>query len=164
MFKKYSFQSHYGLILSHCNFKRTWWWLATKSFNPTMVWFYLKFILSFILVYTLSFNPTMVWFYHKEVRKNDQKNRCFQSHYGLILSVLELSENFVIPKPFNPTMVWFYRNTGHNSWFTYCYTKLSIPLWSDFILAKKFNGFCFSDFQSHYGLILSVWGFIPLKL
>ena len=122
------FQSHYGLILSICERESgfTFW----CTFNPTMVWFYLKgktgtqrwkYCLSiplwsdFILFLSIS---------------NCPPDASFQSHYGLILSRTNLdfwtpSTFLSIPlwsdfislltwtgrntgSPFNPTMVWFY--------------------------------------------------------
>ena len=57
---------------------------------------------------------------------------CFQSHYGLILSVSKAQLGQRNPETFNPTMVWFYQIVRG-------YKKggeklLSIPLWSDFIM------------------------------
>ena len=51
-------------------------------------------------------------------------------------------------------MVWFYHNKRYTKKIQHW--KLSIPLWSDFIIInsilKKYN---IENFQSHYGLILS---------
>ena len=104
-----------------------------------------------------AFNPTMVWFYQDVVDLEDEEGDelsiplwsdfiChtsksdksisyspFQSHYGLILSVIEKQ--------------------------TYCEEcLLSIPLWSDFISKSSFaTSLTLYTFQSHYGLILSCW-------
>ncbi len=74
----------------------------------------------------------MVWFYH------------FLTKY-----ILECP-----PAAFNPTMVWFYPQYAQSS--SFWVVILSIPLWSDFIylwLGKI--QVHLTDFQSHYGLILS---------
>ena len=128
--KKYSFQSHYGLILS----PRGWDSRFSESY---------------------TFNPTMVWFYHFRVQLIDYAYISFQSHYGLILSSdrwshsrgsniyfqshygLILSEGLTPDveeciDSFNPTMVWFYHSTFLAS--AYLAVFLSIPLWSDFII------------------------------
>ena len=78
------FQSHYGLILSKGRTVAKQ--IIYKTFNPTMVWFYLPFARAFRRVRTY-----------------------FQSHYGLILSNKVASELTVALKAFNPTMVWFYQ-------------------------------------------------------
>ena len=137
-----------------------WWQRFTArlnrggtAFNPTMVWFYRSDSRKHTVPQS-AFNPTMVWFYRRvngmhsitedslsiplwsdfiKVQKKlwRMTTYSFQSHYGLILSLV--------------------------AW--YCllnFNNLSIPLWSDFILLvlQKF----FPEipvFQSHYGLILS---------
>ena len=51
-------------------------------------------------------------------------------------------------------MVWFYRDTPPVAY--QAITKLSIPLWSDFIIAvERLEKYLKKNFQSHYGLILS---------
>ena len=56
------FQSHFGLILSHC-------------------------VLKIALLHHLSFNPILVWFYHPERGQVKLPEKSFQSHFGLILSL-----------------------------------------------------------------------------
>ena len=176
MKKLKSFQSHYGLILSRVGGKPRG--QAEEAFNPTMVWFYLcgvvrsynktrtasfqshyGLILSRLGIYRrkrhnrlsiplwsdfisqaslrmlscrLAFNPTMVWFYRTVVR-------------------IALNKYLT----FNPTMVWFYLPLWEL--VSSPLSRLSIPLWSDFIRAKLFKFLSkLKYFQSHYGLILSV--------
>ena len=122
------FQSHYGLILSRyegykvCHKPRLsiplwsdficilYHFIGSflKTFNPTMVWFYLRYTSFSIAHYVNTFNPTMVWFYRLSSSnffsavflsiplwsdfidaRHTNLNRVssgFQSHYGLILS------------------------------------------------------------------------------
>ena len=57
---------------------------------------------------------------------------------------------------FNPTMVWFYHTTVTR--IACNNPNLSIPLWSDFIKVAFDLGIeLSSNFQSHYGLILSLF-------
>ena len=123
-----------------------------------------------------TFNPTMVWFYRVVTKEDMYDTYSFQSHYGLILSVIHVWQGMSTHNPFNPTMVWFYRE--HRPVADRQYVLLSIPLWSDFInlifsytLNNPFLSIpLWSDFiqlllyqrkyqrmtfQSHYGLILS---------
>ena len=104
-----NFQSHYGLILS--NFRRGQNGKRNSHFQSHYGLILSQSTTSCKCGAFHPFNPTMVWFYHmrRETRwriKND-----FQSHYGLILSSLKIS--------FVPI-----------DW------RLSIPLWSDFIIRK----------------------------
>ena len=125
----------------------------------------------------LSFNPTMVWFYPRGNWRAKEyistlsiplwsdfilytqsgitiHSLPFQSHYGLILSLIKCVTEIINCYPFNPTMVWFYLTTyrGSSSW-----AELSIPLWSDFIEQEyDMSGKSENGFQSHYGLILSI--------
>ena len=128
--------------------------MEEKTFNPTMVWFYLNNGRNTNIYQAKTFNPTMVWFYLelKQLGSLVQSSQLsiplwsdfiplfldelqirvgfFQSHYGLILSSI---------KDFR---------TGEVG-------PLSIPLWSDFIGNVTSVGFFIGSFQSHYGLILS---------
>ena len=119
-----------------------------------MVWFYpFSFLVDFFYFLELSiplwsdFITLLQWVAsYKSV---------FQSHYGLILSLLLLCNPCIqhLLRPFNPTMVWFYRIKIIS---VRGVKGLSIPLWSDFILlAKQLLNFLEGAFQSHYGLILS---------
>ena len=100
-----------------------------------MVWFYLAGANNFINF--IAFNPTMVWFYQS-------KSGC-SSIKDAILSI-PLWSDFISLLP----SLWSQRSL-----------RLSIPLWSDFI-AKYIPSRLLTpvDFQSHYGLILS----IPIRL
>ena len=97
----------------------------------------------------------MVWFYPASLTSEDVPEIAFQSHYGLILSEDKLTPVLLIlglsiplwsdfikrwqeivdtaDKTFNPTMVWFYHKV-----------LVEIEYHEEF-------------FQSHYGLILSLW-------
>ncbi len=126
----WSFQSHYGLILSLHSVE-----IVVRNFvafNPTMVWFYRSEQRSTGICSTPAFNPTMVWFYQIWSSQH-RSSTTFQSHYGLILSP-KIGEDWLCRiDTFNPTMVWFYQRNGKN-----CRDgerALSIPLWSDFIYA-----------------------------
>ena len=176
-----AFQSHYGLILSEQRVKLLWNLL--RSFNPTMVWFYpgnsserstncwLLRLLSIPLwsdfiqgsyfhrVLTMSGLSIPLWsdfilhlcFHLFTVHYYFQSHYglilsmlwkitastssvSFQSHYGLILSVIITVSPHTTLSPFNPTMVWFYH--VHCCRLHYFYWFLSIPLWSDFIYFK----------------------------
>ena len=123
------FQSHYGLILSPVvrDLEKS----AYRTFNPTMVWFYLV-LDQRNRARTCAFNPTMVWFYLKNKQRALRKTCYFQSHYGLILSrnhcvFLPLKHNdfqshygLILSQYFAPSLL--VRKVA-----------LSIPLWSDFI-------------------------------
>ena len=110
------FQSHYGLILSADESKIIE--ELRSPFNPTMVWFYrikTKGFRSEERGKSSAFNPTMVWFYRlqriprnfrnslsiplwSDFIENEDGQRLtaadfpmtFQSHYGLILSRLDI--------------------------------------------------------------------------
>ena len=104
-----NFQSHYGLILSLWVPQVNVW--LRRTFNPTMVWFYLYEFLKSMYDYDvlsiplwsdfigysdrdikklkLTFNPTMVWFYRNGPPR-PSLDFSFQSHYGLILSQMQL--------------------------------------------------------------------------
>ena len=142
LFKKIkllTFQSHYGLILSLTvdNIVST----VFCTFNPTMVWFYQSLLYS--LDHSIMHLSIPLWSDFIKPCKVPWNNKplSFQSHYGLILSLL---------------------------WFLVFFELviLSIPLWSDFIFV---GGFCIWNqisFQSHYGLILSLctlYHYPPLK-
>ena len=124
--KEYSFQSHYGLILSGSNIYSSP--LMIVTFNPTMVWFYHNGLYLFIvrceafqshygLILSFysearprheTFNPTMVWFYLEDFLIGVLRGVYFQSHYGLILSPARFERADRRVRTFNPTMVWFY--------------------------------------------------------
>ncbi len=122
----------------------------------------------------------MVWFYHVYIHKEkplpnilsiplwsdfilfDEKIRCsylrcFQSHYGLILSIWLLTDfmhlNDTFQSHYGLILSWGFGMPRIRL------KKLSIPLWSDFILVEYARShLVFHPFQSHYGLILSnVW-------
>ncbi len=121
------------------------------------------------------FNPTMVWFYQDEKLRDNFIEFCFQSHYGLILSLSQNTHNYhncsfqshyglilsravaFYKKNYNTLSIplwsdFIARLKGASRWIT----KLSIPLWSDFIkISEKDVKIGFGFFQSHYGLILS---------
>ena len=125
-----------------------------RTFNPTMVWFYLSILYDAGVLYVAlsiplwsdfikiqnineeyilcTFNPTMVWFY----------------------PCIVFNKDFPEMPSFNPTMVWFYPYPIFKK-LTLCYV-LSIPLWSDFIVGTETYVTAVGlPFQSHYGLILS---------
>ena len=152
------FQSHYGLILSLYFCYECWKviWLSiplwsdfistrrrditrkTKNaFNPTMVWFYLVATrgelprpdgLSIPLWSDfISEKALFIVYYTEDI---------FQSHYGLILS--DLLRGYCSQRvPFNPTMVWFYLERYKRQHHKEHQRKLSIPLWSDFIMLPR---------------------------
>ncbi len=184
-----NFQSHYGLILSQSISRNRisrrvlsipLWsdFIAVEndnvqrqqfSFNPTMVWFYL---LMRTRQPTNSLTLSIpLWSDFIRLRDGDTvpvHPRGFQSHYGLILSTSARKSLKNFTETFNPTI-------GVRKWG---WEKLSIPLWSDFIISlmpqiricrKTFNPTMVwfyrapdlplqrygNGFQSHYGLILS---------
>ncbi len=104
------FQSHFGLILS----------LQKHPANQEP---------------QLPFNPILVWFYQNNTENDTRFDRLlsipfwsdfikqlenlviptgyvFQSHFGLILSVLLLSLRLQLQLSFNPILVWFYHVRG----------------------------------------------------
>ena len=107
-----------------------------------------------------AFNPTMVWFYHNrysgEILDDNTiiiYDTLFQSHYGLILSRDEqrtITDILYFQSHYGLILSTSARKSLKNS------TRLSIPLWSDFI-SSGVSSIEFSNlaFQSHYGLILS---------
>ena len=134
----FSFQSHYGLILSRP--VRAGRPAGSQAFNPTMVWFYLETINAVDSgkeFAAFTFNPTMVWFYLRYITR----------------TIKSMNETISLAyATFNPTMVWFYllQKIVKQKW------KLSIPLWSDFISLNRIMSTPSTlIFQSHYGLILS---------
>ena len=171
------FQSHYGLILSP--FPRAGSAVERSTFNPTMVWFYLRNQVGKSVVFSILSIPLWSDFIIAVERLEKYLKKNFQSHYGLILSKLRNKKRSQQRnRAFNPTMVWFYL------WACYLFqiftrSRLSIPLWSDFIisdwntvqrvLCPTFNPTMVwfyrptylaayeytKTFQSHYGLILS---------
>ena len=151
---EYSFQSHYGLILSR----------ETDRVERLVLWRQLLSIplwSDFIYIVNGSNCDAIVIFqshYGLILSRRPQRVRklavSFQSHYGLILSVFFSNHALRVLYAFNPTMVWFYRwrtpiSNIHSE-------KLSIPLWSDFIILESITEMEeIGIFQSHYGLILS---------
>ena len=129
------------------------------SFNPILVWFYQTAFLTTASQTIPAFNPILVWFYpvcsvvccicpgslsipfwsdfivwRKGSREKIEVEKCFQSHFGLILSF-----RFLILFP------WRF--------------QLSIPFWSDFIqMYCNIQDDPPYGFQSHFGLILSGGG------
>ena len=79
----------------------------------------------------------------------------FQSHFGLILSPLNIHTNPNGLLAFNPILVWFYhlrkkleakrKELAFNPTMVWFY-----------LLKKRYNDVRWQSFQSHYGLILSV--------
>ncbi len=171
-----SFQSHYGLILS----------TSTRKLDFFIVILSIPLWSDFISLYVLlnkdqktTFNPTMVWFYHFFRR--------FLKIKIVFLSIPLWSDFILIDVPAVPLSskalsipLWsdFISSLTVRSWAVA--TTLSIPLWSDFILRAKreielaektFNptmvwfyrtaisGIASQviSFQSHYGLILSLY-------
>ncbi len=80
----------------------------------------------------------------------------FQSHFGLILSIPFFNHSIRSCFAFNPILVWFYRCSYYIRIALSSF--LSIPFWSDFIISiiRKFLS-ALTNFQSHFGLILSAW-------
>ncbi len=168
------FQSHFGLILSWTQKKRTcqlltfnpilvWFylnrlpgfaWDKRRTFNPILVWFYHTSHVRAIPFHRDSFNPILVWFYHTKRTILANGITAFQSHFGLILSKqLDLLRIKLKNASFNPILVWFYRGQelqqNQNG-------ELSIPFWSDFITPCPLSSAAQTSlFQSHFGLILS---------
>ena len=78
----------------------------------------------------------------------------FQSHFGLILSILCKASQVVQEWTFNPILVWFYHTIIEI--LIHKPQLLSIPFWSDFISYSGSDRHeSKGDFQSHFGLILS---------
>ena len=103
----------------------------------------------------------MVWFYLSNSLASSLSLKNFQSHYGLILS-LWCCNRVRVECAFNPTMVWFYLPCNCVRVVIAYY--LSIPLWSDFITFLIFSRvLSMNFFQSHYGLILSLYCWRPLE-
>ena len=150
-----SFQSHYGLILSHHKIRLLLSSCATFQSH-----------------YGLILSP---------IPRNDPVLRDFLS-IPLWSDFIPTQHNNDRRwgKTFNPTMVWFYPEPSLPAsleWAKYI-PSLSIPLWSDFIILRRslleirrllsiplWSDFIpelaelfrsgLGDFQSHYGLILS---------
>ena len=78
------FQSHYGLILSRC--MRGLIWRGDFTFNPTMVWFYLRENFSRADVPGVLSIPLWSDFISQINVLLNAPFGVFQSHYGLILS------------------------------------------------------------------------------
>ncbi len=104
---------------------------ASVAFNPTMVWFYqLDGKVCIAPDVSLSI-PLWSDFITALSAISPVVTNAFQSHYGLILSVVIAHESIKDFKTFNPTMVWFYQSAScHEPRHS---VRLSIPLWSDFI-------------------------------
>ena len=125
-----SFQSHYGLILSRHPASPPLWQLRQLSIPLWSDFIRVRSAGGWLIREGCTFNPTMVWFYQVPFSHFTPSRTHFQSHYGLILS----------------TSVSLYGIFVKN---------LSIPLWSDFIVAAEYLRCVPRCFQSHYGLILS---------
>ena len=128
-FAGWSFQSHYGLILSQSQHSGTT--TTQQSFNPTMVWFYpisdLVCSNDALSILSIPLWSDFIW--------NQPEIPC--SCKGLSIP---LWSDFIVHV---------------DCWVAFEYS-LSIPLWSDFIdsyLAQ--SAVSARTFQSHYGLILS---------
>ena len=82
-------------------------------------------------------------------------NPCFQSHFGLILSIYENRNGQKIRRHFQShfgLILSVLRSSISLIWPS----SLSIPFWSDFIIVVYAFGIdIFTCFQSHFGLILS---------
>ena len=126
---KWSFQSHYGLILSPVITIRIPF--SVLTFNPTMVWFYQYLLSEGKLCYRWLSIPLWSDFIKNPASIKATPKLSFQSHYGLILSQKRKNTSTPMFGSFNPTMVWFYRGKEKGAWETQ--DGLSIPLWSDFI-------------------------------
>ena len=121
------FQSHYGLILSYNG-------TGSEQYNKTLsipLWsdfIPTKWYTKEPSIFQSHYGLILSW----TIRKLHNTKTSFQSHYGLILS------SFV-------------------SFFDILLRRLSIPLWSDFIILSFSTSLLSSslNFQSHYGLILS---------
>ena len=131
-----NFQSHFGLILSRDLYYTP---------NPPL----------------LTFNPILVWFYlSRHQCATLERGYRFQSHFGLILSVGR-QEKHSLHQPFQSHFGLIL--SCFNSTLVFCFCKLSIPFWSDFIRLKgNESGQTAFNFQSHFGLILS--NMIKLRL
>ena len=151
--KEFTFQSHYGLILSYLN-SCTWRQICDLSI------------------------PLWSDFIMREAVSHVSSAKSFQSHYGLILSRTHNTRSNRKKASFNPTMVWFYlqnlwsrllsptQTLSIPLWSDFIWSTenipcvlsyyLSIPLWSDFIHDRYLISIMDElNFQSHYGLILS---------
>ena len=145
------FQSHFGLILSR-NVTA-----ISEITDILSIPFWSDFIILGLLSTLISIHfqshfglilSTSVSF------QQIDKSIGFQSHFGLILSQRRASCRWFKKLAFNPILVWFYLSTLYASFA--CSTYLSIPFWSDFIEVLRRQFFRkLSNFQSHFGLILS---------
>ena len=144
------FQSHFGLILSPIILMGE----ELDSYLSIPFWSdFIHYDVRIRIIHDWTFNPILVWFYQRSCRKvvNSRK----------VLSIPFWSDFIPIIEDYNPNAI-----------------TLSIPFWSDFIetylmrnkiRTKTFNPilvwfypagadtyvFCVSNFQSHFGLILS---------
>ena len=146
-----SFQSHFGLILSHLALYRQR--LKHLSFNPILVWFYLVWLLDknsgkavlsipfwsdFIVPRSvghfqdeLTFNPILVWFYPSSIAFPPTGYFCLSIPFWSDFIFYINSKLFSPFYTFNPILVWFYpMTTTAPCVLNFC---LSIPFWSDFI-------------------------------
>ncbi len=122
------FQSHFGLILSivrrniviSIRFLSIPFWsdficagrgIPHSKARCLSIPFWSDFISLFIRTICLcssTFNPILVWFYLDYTEDLSEYKKHFQSHFGLILSVLSALPTFCIVPTFNPILVWFY--------------------------------------------------------
>ena len=113
-----------------------------RAFNPILVWFYLHRPRVYRTCWEVLSIPFWSDFIIYESRGEQKIRRHFQSHFGLILSCLDLytaAQQFV---------------------------GLSIPFWSDFIIFfTLLQTIICAPFQSHFGLILSeqIVNFVKFK-
>ena len=124
------FQSHFGLILSIAEMMLRVF--SESAFNPILVWFYL--LTTARLNMTLSQLSIPFWsdFISCCNVLSLPSQRNFQSHFGLILSHVGVDGKRLKRIAFNPILVWFYQEL--QSCCFVCWSCLSIPFWSDFIL------------------------------
>ena len=146
------FQSHFGLILSVVVLWMCYLELCLSiPFWSDFIRFRLRSIFWVNVVHlSIPFWSDFIGWLSKRLTGCGS----FQSHFGLILSVIEMiSKEEAIPA-FNPILVWFYQNMD-DKWRKY-FEKLSIPFWSDFIGSTgMYSISSLHTFQSHFGLILS---------
>ena len=161
-------------------FQQLWLWTWIQqdcSFNPILVWFQLVvFVVDFCT--WSSFNPILVWFQRCEILDEPYYAANFQSHLGLI-STFVVFFNLVLKKvAFNPILVWFQRKELHTNaasritfnpilvWFqrrllparnlSWDSSFNPILVWFQRLL-EVFLGLCTVIFQSHLGLISTIF-------
>ena len=121
-----------------------------------MVWFYRLWCEQCKVVHVRLSIPLWSDFIIKKAEVFDGYLKLFQSHYGLILSIVSLCSELLRVLSFNPTMVWFYRanilpilsNLG-------AFQSHYGLILSEFAIVERGALIQAYNFQSHYGLILS---------